>query len=225
MLTLPISSSLCLANKLQSISKFANNTVSACMVSDKIKAAAAVIFKSCTSLYLCVFGTVELGQNIKKNDLPEKLVATQDKVSQSSAAYLNLHGSLLLCSGFFGLMDALQGFGLMNFRSLSQAISAASGTLFLCANLIGLEENVRLLTDLINTDWSKTNINDQELKWMKQSAFWGLLSNLGYIVMTASLLFSGATAATILIAAFSCCAGGIKILIDLLAWAKIEKIC
>lgn len=225
MLTFPLSSGLYFTKTLDPLSKFADKTVSACLVSGKIKAIATVIFKGCTSTYLCVFGALELGQNIKKNDFPDKMITTQAKVIESSSTYLNLHGSLLLSSGIFGLLDALQGFGLVNFRNFAQAISAASATLFLCVNIIGLDENVRLLNELIRTDWSKTNINDQELRWIKQSAFWGLLSNLGYIVMTTSLLFNGATALAILLAAFSCCAGGVKILFDILLWAKNDNLC
>ncbi len=224
MLTLPLAPSPVFNSQIESISKYALKAVSTCMISDKIKAVAAIFFKGCTSLYLCAFGTMEMGQNIKKDSFVENSLSTQDKVINSSASYLNLHGTLLFSSGTLGLMDALQGFGLVNFRSLAQAVSTASSTLFLCANVVALDENVRLLNELMITDWSKTNITDQELKWMKQSAFWGMLSNLGYIVTTASLLFSGATALTILMAAFSCCTGGIKILFDLLAWAKTQKL-
>lgn len=224
MSALSLSPCLYFANKLQPVTQFILTTASKCPISVKIQAAATGLFNGCTSLYLCGFGTMELGQTIKKTDFPEKLIATEHKVINASSAYLNLHGGLMLGSGTFGLMDTLQGFGVVDFCNFAQAVSAASCTLFLCANIVGLDESVRLLNELMNTDWSKTNINDQELKWLKQSAFWGILNNLGYILTSASLLLGGATAITILLAALSCCAGGVKILFDLLLWAKKDSV-
>lgn len=141
----------------------------------------------------------------------------------SSEAYLNMHGGLMLSSGGFSLLDALQEFGLMSLGSIANVVSNVGSVLFLCANIIALEENVRLYHELKNTDWDKTNIDEKELQWLKQSTCWGILSNIGYIIATATLLFSSATSLALVIGLLSCLAGGIKILYDLAIWVKTQK--
>src|SRR4051812_11874888 len=95
MLTLPLLACHSLTNKLGSSFKSTLNAVSACHVSDKIKAIATALLKASTSLYLCGFGTTELGKKFKKSDFHEKSNATENKVIKASSAYLNLHGGLL----------------------------------------------------------------------------------------------------------------------------------
>jgi hypothetical protein len=144
----------------------------------------------------------------------------ENRVLNASKAYLNLHGALIVGSGIFSLLDALQEFGLIGLNHTAEIISAAGNVLFLCANIIALEENVRLFNGIVNTDWSAKNIHAKELHSLKQSAFWGILSNIGYIAGSATLLFNGATAIAFVFFALSCFAGGAKILYDLVEWKK-----
>lgn len=189
-------------------------------LSEKIKELIIPYFKLGASAYLSGFGCSEIAKNFSKKQALDQLNSTQHKAFNCSTTYLNMHGGLMLSSGYFSLIDALNEFGVISLGSLATAVCTAGSVLFLCANIIALEENVRLFNDLNETDWSQTNIDEQELRWLRQSAFWGILSNLGYIGATASLLFSGATPLALLVAVLSCFAGGIKILHDLSLWAK-----
>lgn len=216
----PLSITFNLADKLMSLSKVCMETVSTCLMSEKIKNIANGCFKGGTSSYLCSFGILELWQGISKKETSGKDETTLNKVTNASTAYFNFHGGLLTGCGFFSLADALHEFGVINLGTISNLVNTAANLTFLCANIIALEENVRLYHELKETDWAKTNIDEEELHWMKQSAFFGFISNVGYIIATTSLLFSGATASTIIIAVFSCFSGGIKIIYDVSIWAK-----
>jgi hypothetical protein len=191
-------------------------------ISDKMKSIALGCFKAGTSLYLSSFGGSEILQNLKKS-------TTQDtplfkRIVRNSTAYLNLHGSFMMGCGLTSLLDALHSFGVVNLGNFTNAVRKAGNLLFLSANIIALEEGVRLFEVIQNTDWSKTNIEEKELNWLKRSVFCGILSNLGYCLATASLLFGGPTAITVLLAIFSCFSGGIKIIYDLFLWAKEQNI-
>jgi len=215
-----------LTDKLISLSTNCIEIVSACQISERIKKIADGCFKVGTSSYLCSFGILELYHNRshRKKEGSEKEEVTLNKVVTASTVYFNLHGGLLVGCGLFSLVDALHEFGVLNLGSIGNALGSATNVMFLCANIIALEENFRLINELKETDWTKTNIAKDELCWMKRSAFLGFVSNLGYIITTASLLFSGTTALTILIALFSSFSGGIKIIYDLSLWAKAQHL-
>lgn len=218
----PLSLASNLTNQLISLSKGFLVTISNYQVSEKTQKIAIECFKGGTSAYFFSFGILELFQGISKKKEEE---STLNKVINASTDYFNLHGGLLIGCGLLTLADALQEFGLLNLSTIGNLVSAATNVIFLCANIIALEENVRLFYELKETDWTKTNISEDELRWMKQSAFFGFISNLGYITATACLLFSGATAFTIIIAIFSCFSGGIKIIYDMSVWAKAQNLC
>lgn len=217
-----------LKNPLEHFPIFSSLIISDFTISDRIKNLAISIFKLSTSLYLGVFGTCELVQKNMQAD-PQKVNGTSkttlQKVQSSSYAYLCIHGGLMTGSGVFGLLEALESFGVTSFGltsvgNVANGLGAAGNILFLGANIIALAENMRLYNDIKETDWTKTNIVEGELIWIEQSVMWGIVSNLGYIVATASLIYHGMTALVLVVAALSCFAGGIKILYDLALWAK-----
>lgn len=193
--------------------------VSRCCLSEKIKSVAVGCFKSSTSAYLCLFGTLELSQSIIDKDAPE-WDNTVNKVVTASNDYFRFHGGLLLGCSLFSLANALHEFGVVDLTASSVVMNAAANVLFLGANILALKENIRLIYVLRQTDWTTTNIDKEELHWLKQSAFFGFASNLGYLITTASLLFNGATAFTLIVAFLSCFCGGIKTLYDFSTWAK-----
>jgi hypothetical protein len=208
-------------HRLLSLSKLCVETVSVCLISEKIKTAAMHCFKGSTSAYLCLFGTLELSQSIvEKKMFEEEENTALHKVLNASKTYFPSHGGMLLGSGLCSLAEALHEFGVVNIGSIKGLMSSAANVLFLGANILSLKENIRLLHDLMTTDWTTTNIEKEELHWLKQSAFFGLVSNLGYIIATASLLYGGATPFTLVVAIFSCFSGGIKMVYDLSFWAN-----
>lgn len=207
------------AGSLLSLSRHCVETISHCGLSNKIKDIAVGCFKHGTSAYLCLFGTLELSQSIMDREAPE-WDCTINKIVTASKAYFRLHGGLLLGSSLFSLANALHECGILNISGASVVMNAAANALFLGANILALKENIRLIQVLRSTDWLTKNIDDEELHWMKQSAFFGFASNLGYIITTASLLFNGATAFTLLVAIFSCVSGGMKTLYDFSTWAR-----
>lgn len=211
---------LSFAASLSSATKLISHSSVGFTISDKIKKIAIPCFKAATSLYFFTFGGSELAQNLIKKNIKIQTDTSEFKKILPLKSYLNLHGVLMFGSGIFCLIDALDEFGVNTLGYMANIASLAGSVLFLCANIIALEENVRLIQVLKETDWSKTNIDEKELDWLKRSSFFGAVSNIGYIIATASLLFSGATTAAIVIAVLSCCAGGIKILSDLMVWAK-----
>lgn len=193
---------------------------------ERIQQIAAPLFKIGSSLYLSSFGTIEIFQSLKTT--PQKKEALKTEVLakaqlSSSAYYLDEHGKLMLGSGCCYLLDMLQDFGVVTCGKLVHLFSTAGSVLFLCANVYAIEENIRLYQEIESTDWTKTNIDAQELRWLKSSAICGMMSNIGYIAATTALLFNGATAITLLVALFSCFAGGVKILCDLCHYAMQEK--
>lgn len=175
----------------------------------KVQELIVPIFKGGASLYLCAFGAAEIIQSGAK--ITHSLASSQ--------AYMILHGGLMAASGISSLADALYAFGVMNPGNLANANYIAGSILFLCANIIGLEENVRIFNDA-GTNSPIDETRDQE----KQSAFWGILNNIGYIITTAMLLYGKATAPALVFAALSCFAGGIKILYDLALYYEINII-
>lgn len=194
-------------------------TVNPVAVIEKIENITLPYFKSLASFYLGVFGTLEIKQCVQKKN-PENITRLEYRTLSASKAYLNLHGALLVGSGIFSMVDALHEFGLLGLSRTAEIISIAGSVLFLGANIIALEENVRLFNEIVNTDWSTRNVDAKELDLLKLSTFWGILSNIGYIAATASLLFSGATTITLVLGALSCFAGGVKIIYDLLDWKR-----
>jgi hypothetical protein len=206
------------------LSKQCLETVSTCLRSEKIKTIANGIFKGGTSSYFCAFGIMELFLGIVKKEANETEVITLNKITEVSSHYFNLHGGLMFGCGLLSLADALHDFGIINLGSILNAVSHAANVLFLGTNILALKENIRLFHDLRDTDRTQINIDEKELHLRKQSVFFGIASNIGYIIATASLLYSGATALTILIILFSCFSGGIKILYDLSIWAKSQHL-
>lgn len=192
-------------------------------ISERIQKLAYPFFKGGSSLYLCSTGTAEIVQNITKKAEDPRISVLSKQSLVPSNAYLNLHGGLMISSGSFSLIDLLHEFGVINIGSIANAVCTAGSVLFLCANIFALEENVRLYNEIENTDWAQTNIDEKELRWLKNAACFGIVSNLGYLVATAALLFGGATAITILIAVLSSLAGGIKILYELTIWFHNQK--
>lgn len=186
---------------------------------DKVRNITLPFIKGFASIYLGIFGAVEIKQCVKRKN-PEDNISLENRVLTASKAYLNLHGALIVGSGIFSLLDALHEFGLTTLSHTAEIISIAGNVLFLCANIIALEENVRLFNEIKQTDWAAKNIDANELHLLKQSAFWGILSNVGYIVGTANLLFGGATAITLVFLTLACLAGSVKILYDLVEWKK-----
>lgn len=209
---------------------FANHCFEAlrnCTLSEKTRQLAIGCFKVGASLYLGTFGTTELAHDFKKkqfiDDPGQKKVDDIGKQTlKSPNPYLNLHGGLMLGSGLFGLLDALHTFGIVHLGTIGRAVGAAGSLLFLAANVIALEENARIFNELQDT--TETTGDKKERHWLKLSAFLGCISNIGYIITTATLLFSGLTAFTLLAALLSCSAGGLKILFDLLIWAKEHQL-
>lgn len=204
------------------LSKQCLETISTCLRSEKIKIIANGIFKSGTSSYFCAFGIMELFLGIVKKEADETI--TLNKITEVSSNYFNVHGGLMFGCGLLSLADALHDFGIINLGSILNAVSHAANVLFLGTNILALKENVRLFHELRDIDRAQTNIDEKELHLRKQSVFFGITSNIGYIIATASLLYSGATALTIIIILFSCFSGGIKILYDLSIWAKPQNL-
>lgn len=198
----------CVLNRTGSLSAYVQEALPS-PLAQKIKNIVVPYFKGGASLFLCGFGVLELAQST--NDFKKDKKNPEDQLI-SSKAYLIFHGGLLTSCGFLSLIDAIHAFGVMQPGSLASANYIASNILFLGANIIGLEENVRLWNELGVVD----GIDDNEKNLISKSAFWGILNNIGHIVATAMLLYGTATGIAIMLAALSCFAGGIKILYDLL---------
>lgn len=215
----PLSITFNLTGAGLSLSKFCE-TISACQLSERVKTLAISCFKGGTCAYLCLFGNLELYQNIIAKKTEEIQNSTLCKVTSLSKAYFNVHGGLLLGCGLLSLADLLHEFGVLNLGPIENIVNVGTNVLFLCASILALKENIRVLYELKNLDKTAANLDEKELHWIGQSAFFGLISNVGYIIATASLIFNGATTFTILAAIFSCFFGGIKVIYDIFTWAK-----
>lgn len=210
-------------DRLSLFSASCNHIISSCQIPKKLQSIANNCFKGGTSAYLCLFSSLELYQGIISTRKMDNKETTIDKIANASKLYFNSHGGLLLGCGLFSLADALQDFGLVNFHFYGNIVSICANVLFLGASILALKENIRQFLELKKIDCKKMNIDEKELNLMKRSAFFGIISNLGYTIATASLLYNDATAFAIMIAIFSCFSGGIKIFYDISAWAQRNK--
>lgn len=202
---------------------------------ERIQQIAALLFKAGSSLYLLSFGAYEtfhsrqaaVPETCRRMTILQTPVETASRIGKEtlfpSTDFLDEHGKLMAASGCLYLLDILQDFGLVARGNLSDLFSTVGSAFFLCANVYALEENIRVYQEIDNTDRGIANVDPQELHWLKQAALWGAMSNVGYIIATASVLFNGATAVTLLIAILSCLAGGMKILCDFYRYAMQEK--
>lgn len=193
-------------------------------ISEKIQRLALFCFKSMTNLFLGICGASEVAQLIRKTPSTPKMGLVRKRSFSPPDAYLTIHGGLMIGSGSLSLFAVLNEFRILNLHTMGSFVAAGGNFLFLGANIFALEENLRLFQELNKKDWKQPTIETTELNGMKRSAFWGILSNLGYILATTALLFNIATGIAIVIIILSGLAGGIKILYDLFLWGKSQNL-
>lgn len=171
------------------------------------------IFKATTSSYLLGFGTFEFVPTYLENNVNAD---TQNITAlKSSKIYMYNHGGLIAGSGFCGIIESFENFGLATFGEAGKALFKAGNLLFLGANIIALEENVRLYEAATKTDDSVLG-----KEWHKRSAISGIFSNLGYIIATSVLLLGGPAGIALAIGVIGASSGALKILCDFILWKK-----
>lgn len=175
-------------------------------LADLIKKVAYPVFKATTSSYLASFGSFELS----------RLNAARSSQMAADKAYLSTHGALITASGACGIVEMLDRCGIVTLgQEVSKALFMAGSLFFLMANIIALEENVRLYEIA-----ESLPPQDETTFWLRRSAVSGMLSNINYIIATATLLLGGPTAIALVIGAIGAMSGAFKILCDFVMWAK-----
>jgi hypothetical protein len=183
----------------------------------KVKDVALRCIQGGSSFYLSSFGVFELTRSVRSQKITtEKTQEIRQQTFSSSSSYLALHGACMLGSGISYLFDLFNKLGVIIQQSPSTLFATLGNVAFLCANLVSLDENIRLYQELIET---QHEIDPKLLR----STCWGITSNTGYILAMGALLFGYANALTLLIALLSCLAGGIKILYDVMILLGKEK--
>lgn len=147
------------------------------------------LFKAGSGLFFLGYGSKEICFDARK---------------LSQRDYALAHGSLFICSAVCSLFEALHLFAVKNLGNFYPIVSWTGTGLFLFANFIALEENIRFFEE------AKKQDNHIAMK----SAVAGILSNLGYITTAAIAILGGSAALAFVIACVSACFGGLKILLD-----------
>lgn len=178
-----------------------------------IRKLAYPIFRGTTSSYLAGFGSLELLQAHQKAPSKDRQASATDL--KSSSVYLNTHGGLIAASGIGGIMETLEYCGVATFGAVGPAIFKASNLCFLGANIIALEENVRLYNAVSEAEDS---LSGKPLLML--SAISGIISNLGYIFATSVLLLGGPVGIALAIGVVGACSGAYKILCDFILWKR-----
>jgi len=182
-------------------------------ICERVQSVIIPYFKAGSSTFLCGFGSIEVHGSFSENrskNAPQKLLS-----------YSEMHGMLLLGAGFCNGLEALNDFSIVNLGKIYTPINIAGGFLFLFANLLSLEENITLYLKCQTTERDLSDIDRASFQTEQHSAIFGILSSLGYITATAFALFGASTTIALLVGVLSAFFGGLKILIDFLAWMRV----
>jgi len=189
-------------------------------LSRKIHQITQPYFASCSGIYHCGYGTVELSKNIYALNLSAELLDDIEVDSLApSTTYLHLHGFLTVAAGVCSLFEGLSAFGVINFGEITGSICTAGSVFFLYANLIALEENIRVYEELLRKEVDN-EMDEEKLTIQKHAVIWGILGNLGYITATAILLLGGSTAMALIIGIIASFSNGFKVLCDFILWKE-----
>ena len=188
---------------------------------DTVRKIAYPIFKATTSSYLLGFGSFEFSQTLINDHTTENQTIHQSAL-KSSKAYMYCHGGLIGSSGFCGILETVENFGIASLGSIGKGIFKAGNVFFLGANILALEENVRLYEAAVN---SSDTLTDKE--WHIRSAVSGIISNVGYILATSIFLLGGPAGIALAIGVIGASSGAFKILCDFILWKNehMRKIC
>lgn len=194
-------------------------------LSDKIYGITRPFFTLIPALWFGVEAIKELFFTAKREDV--KVMSCIDDCRKNvlpSKQYLNMHGSMFLGAGICYGIESLKHFFSNEFGKIFESLAKVGNAFFFFANLLALEENIRLYEYACKLDQTPAEDHKTNTFWLKQSAIWGILSNLGYIAfICVSALSSSASMALIIgvIAAFS---GAIKIIADFIDWIKNKPV-
>jgi hypothetical protein len=174
-------------------------------------------FKACSGAFFLGYGSFEIYSDLKRPP------CTVESLSESPQLYLKAHGSLLIATGACSAFETLHTFAYINLGRLFAAVSSVGSACFLFANLLAVEENISVYEKARSTI-PRNEEEKSNLLWICQGAVWGILSNLGYIITTAMVVFGASTAVSLLIGVISACFGGLKILFDFLNLSEKENL-
>lgn len=201
-----VNSSSCVFRPLNSLS-FGAKLSEFRTLASKVQEAIYPHFQISSSVYFFGMGSIEMFNVLYPS-------ASDQKIKTIRNACLAVHGGLLIGVGVSSALEALHSCGLICLGNLRNLVCFGGNLLFLTANLVALEENIRLYWHISVSDQMDMDKDQSKLFWEKQSIIWGILSNLGYITAAACLLFGGGTALALLIGVISSFFGGLKALHD-----------
>ena len=206
------------ANSLSAIPHFFNRAITeGASLYRKIEPMIYPNFAAVCGTFYCGYGAIELLQS-QTNSQTQRITAVSQKTLSNSNEFLDLHGTLMMATGISSILEALNGFGVINYGELSNFICGAGSAFFLYANIFALEENIRAYQGLKAIELENAVLDQNKHNWQKFSAVWGIMSNIGYITATSALLFSAPTAIALTIGVVAAFSGGLKIVSDFMVW-------
>lgn len=172
-------------------------------------------FITCTGLYHFGNGTSRISQTVelKTQDITQKTCKAAATVFAPSDYFLKMNGIFSTATGLCSVLEAFNHFGIINLGTVANLICTTGSLCFIYANVVALEENIRIFQEVKRSEGNDQP--DSQANLRKQSAIFGILSNIGYILATALVLFSAPTALALVIGVVSSFSGGLKILSDL----------
>lgn len=195
------------------VSQFCKNLFnSSSGLAEKIQQIAYPYFTAGSGVYYCGSGGKEIysatvGYAVEKRD-----------VFSPSRLFQGIQGFFITATGVCGVAEAFNSFDLINYGGFTNSVYAAGNIFFLCANLVALEDAVRVYEEIQKAEGEGREIAE----FQKQSNLLGIISNLGYIMATALILFGGSTAMALVLGIIGSFSGAMKILYDYLP--EVEKI-
>lgn len=121
-----------------------------------------------------------------------------------------LHGSLFAASGVLGTTAGLHRLGMIDIGPALPWVDIFGTCAFMLANIVNLDLNIR---SYIEASKAPVHLSEWALS-KKKSAIIGMISNLGYILMSAFTLAGGPFAITMLLGCVAVLTGCLKILYD-----------
>ncbi|MEI8365770.1 MAG: hypothetical protein WCF65_05060 [Parachlamydiaceae bacterium] len=177
---------------------------------DKVRHVAYSSFVAGSGAYHCGWGTAELSGAMTNTGLNKGYKLAP------SLNYQIIHGTFIGATGVCGVLEGLNSFGWINYGKIATTVCSAGSIFFLYANIAALEESVRIYEELQKHEIEGGLVEQEKNAFRKCAAIWGILSNLGYIVATACVLFGASTAMAFVFGVIGTLSGAFKFICDML---------
>lgn len=166
---------------------------------------------------LCAQGISEISMHAFPNHpIIKTCLNGLHEIETPTKKYQQIHGASLLSSGILNIIDYTID---TRFDRPFPFIGTASSILFIYANILSLEENIRIYRGARKL--MDTKQNEEGIR-LCRSAILGIINSLGYIVSNILLELGRGTPLAIVLAMIAAFIGAVKVVYDLFRWHALK---